>query len=240
MKIKSISFSVCFILFSLLVTACSSLQTTLPPTPQIEQVMPTPAPSQTPTEAPTPIPERIRPTDNMPMVFVPEGTFFMGENYDAIFNYCSGYYGNCQVLSEEFKRDGPRHTVYLDAFWMDKTEVTNGMYALCVQAGDCQPPTFFSDPILSYKDPQNSRYPVNYVDWYSASSYCQWAGARLPTEAEWEKAARGTDGRIYPWGEGSAEGRINTSMSWDGPEEVGKYPLGASPYGALDMAGNVK
>jgi len=126
--------------------------------------------------------------------------------------------------------------VYLDAFWIDKTEVTNAQYRLCVQAGVC------AIPIGKYFDNSNyTDHPVVYVYWQDANNYCSWVGRCLPTEAEWEKAARGTDGRTYPWGEGLDCSKAN--YYWCGKfneiSPVGYYPQGASPYGVLDMAGNV-
>jgi peptidoglycan hydrolase-like protein with peptidoglycan-binding domain len=133
----------------------------------------------------------------------------------------------------------PVHTVHLDGFWIDRTEVTNAMYAKCVAAGSCEPPFASSYHREGYND-----YPVYSVSWEQANTYCSWAGRRLPAEAEWEKAARGTDGRSYPWGEG-----LDCSLAYYSgcdknaygviAKPVGSYPEGASPYGALDMAGNV-
>ena len=148
------------------------------------------------------------------MVFVPAGEFIMGDN----------------------------HTVSLDAFWIDKTEVTNGMYAVCVEAGACQLPrserSNTRDPY--YGIGQFEDYPVVHVSWNDASAYCAWVGGRLPTEAEWEKAARGTDGRQFPWGDADPRG-IQGLLNFQGQDTtaVGSYPDGASRYGALDMAGNV-
>jgi formylglycine-generating enzyme required for sulfatase activity len=98
----------------------------------------------------------------------------------------------------------PVHTVYLDAFYMDKYEVTNTLYATCVSMGVCDPPQDTSSRTRSkyFSDPKFSNYPVIYVDWNDAKTYCEWRGGDLPTEAQWEKATRGTDGRTFPWGEG--------------------------------------
>jgi formylglycine-generating enzyme required for sulfatase activity len=166
---------------------------------------------------------QVSPKDGMEMVEIPAGQFLMGS---------------------EGRNDNekPRHTVYLDAFWIDQTEVTNGMYAECVAAGSCTPPRHTSSYTRRnyYDDNQYADYPVIYVDWNQANTYCQWAGGRLPTEAEWEKAARGTDGRTYPWGEQSPTCSLTNFGGCKGDTAaVGSYPQGASLYGVLDMAGNV-
>ncbi|MBN8580333.1 MAG: SUMF1/EgtB/PvdO family nonheme iron enzyme [Anaerolineae bacterium] len=169
--------------------------------------------------------ERASGVDGMPAVYIPDGTFRMGG------------------MDPDVDRDEePPHNVTMKGFWMDKLEVTNAMYTLCVQAGACEPPqTFKSETRESYfNNPEFNDFPVVYVTWLQADTYCKWAGRRLPTEAEWEYAARGTDYRTYPWGEDrpdSSRGNFNYFVG--DTTRVGNYPAGASPFGILDMAGNV-
>jgi formylglycine-generating enzyme required for sulfatase activity len=206
--------------------------------PEIQ--MPTLTPLLTMTD--TPLPLRVRTTDKMEMVYVPAGPFIMGEDYDVAYNLCSGQYANCQVISAILIGEGPQHTVTLDSFWIDRTEVTNAMYALCIRAGACPVQGFMSTPVPLewYSIEQVADKPVTSVTWFDATAYCTWAGVRLPTEAEWEKAARGTDGNTYPWGE-FAPSPERMGMNVGAPTElVGSHPLGASPYGVLDMAGNTR
>ncbi|KPL83542.1 hypothetical protein ADN01_08070 [Levilinea saccharolytica] len=171
---------------------------------------------------------QVSPQDGMLMLYVPAGEFWMGSDKSV----------DPQANDDEL----PQHRVYLDAYWIDQTEVTNAMYARCVADGACTPPAETSSYSRDsyYGSSQFDQYPVIYVDWNQASAYCAWAGRRLPSEAEWEKAARGTDGRIYPWGKQAPNGQL---LNFNGNEKdttaVGQYPAGASPYGALDMAGNV-
>jgi formylglycine-generating enzyme required for sulfatase activity len=116
------------------------------------------------------------------------------------------------------------------------------MYLLCVQSGSCKPPQNFRSlrRNVYFNDPQFNDYPVVYVTWGQAKMYCEWAQRRLPTEAEWERAARGDDWRTFPWGEDKADGlRANFNMLVGDTSRVGTYPLGASPFGVFDMAGNV-
>jgi formylglycine-generating enzyme required for sulfatase activity len=226
----------------------------------------TPFPTSTPRATSTPSlgigSTWERPKDGMTMLYVPAGEFEMGST--------SG--------------DGdekPMHTVYLDAYWMDETEVTNGMFVEFLN--DNLGIISVSGEAVNYDGKQiydlvctgcagwtdriewnGSRFsvisgyadhPAALVTWYGAQGYCDWAGVRMPTEAEWEKAARGTDGRMYPWGDGFDCKRGNfddeTSIDdyvvpggagcdgYDRTSPVGSFASGKSPYGLYDMAGNV-
>jgi formylglycine-generating enzyme required for sulfatase activity len=175
--------------------------------------------THTPPASPTPAlgigSTWTRPADGMEMVYVPEGEFIMGSD-------------------DGYDDEMPVHQVFLDAFWIDRTEVTNAMYAKCVQAGSCK------NPASSVRSSKYDQHPVQFVEWNDAQSYCSWAEVRLPTEAEWEKAARGTDGRTYSWG--NDKDSTKYYLVYYGNYEtkpVGSFPSGASPYGALDMAGGV-
>lgn len=163
-----------------------------------------------------------RGADNSEMVFVPAGEFTMGSN--------------------DFDWEKPPHTIYLDDFWMDKLEVTNALYKRCADAGKCSAPNLTSSFTRNsyYGNAQFDNFPVIHISWNDANAYCAWAGKKLPTEAQWEKAARGTDARAYPWGNAFDKDKLNSSAGGKGDTTaVGSYPAGASPYGALDMAGNV-
>jgi formylglycine-generating enzyme required for sulfatase activity len=154
-----------------------------------------------------------------PMALVPAGEFTMGSN-----------------LADDEK---PVHHVYLNAFYMDKYEVTVGQYAKYLEVTDMDEPPDWS--IMN--QPQHQKRPVVNVDWEDAVKFCKWAGKRLPTEAEWEKAARGTDGRIYPWGN-EAPTRLHANYGrkeWNNHlalVPVGSFEEGRSPYDIYDMAGN--
>lgn len=131
--------------------------------------------------------------------------------------------------------EGPLHNVWLPPYYIEKTEVTNASYRACVTDGACDPPSPGSD----FHDLTKDALPV-LVSFAMAKTYCEWRGKRLPSEAEWEKAARGTDGRLYPWGDQAPSCALANGPDCNAGKlvAVGSYPSGASPYGALDMAGN--
>jgi len=182
-------------------------------------------PTQTSVPTEEAVTMRFSSIDGMPQIYIPAGTFHMG-GFDV------------RAAPDEF----PAHDVTLDAYWMDQLEVTNAMYQLCVGAGVCTLPQNLGTQRKAdyFNNPDFKDYPVVYVTWGQAKTYCEWAGRRLPTEAEWEHAARGDDMRTFPWGEDKADYRLaNFNMLVRDTSRVGSYPLGASPFGILDMAGNV-
>ena len=149
------------------------------------------------------------------MVRVPDGVFTMG-------------------AEDGLDDERPIHQVHIDAFYLDKLEVTNEKYLVFAEAtGAAQPVHIVSD---AFNQPFQ---PVVGVVWEDATEYCGWAGLRLPTEAEWEKAARGPDGQTYPWGDGPPSGSLLRYLNDEGPSPVGSFSDGRSPFGAHDMAGNV-
>jgi formylglycine-generating enzyme required for sulfatase activity len=136
--------------------------------------------------------------------------------------------------------------VYLDAFFMDIYEVTNAKYAQCVAEGPCTLPSKDYSNLREsyYNNPAYADYPVIWVDWNQANTYCDWVGKRLPTEAEFEKASRDNSTRMYPWGDQMPNCNLTNFQADAGhcvndTTPVGSYPTGASPYGVLDIAGNV-
>jgi len=191
------------------------------------------------------------------MVGIPSGRYLMGtEDGDA--------------------DEKPVHQVTVADFCMDRTEVTVAMYAECVRGSDCPPaPTTADWPGINKDDqefdsqfcnggrPDHADHPINCVDWTQADTFCRAVGKRLPTEEEWEYAARGTDGRTYPWGDAAPSASLLNATGaeflamgarlgrsgwrsmysgddgWESTAPVGSYPAGASPFGVLDMAGNV-
>ncbi len=208
-----------------------------------------PISTSVPTSAPTPTSTptlgigstMTRAADKMVMVYVPEGEFQMGLDGDIALSLClEGSVSTCS--RERFYNLEPVHSVYLDAYWIDKTEITNEMFAICVEDGPCRQPVQSDSLTRSsyFSNAKYSNYPVIFIWWELANTYCKWAGARLPTEAEWEKAARGTDGRLFPWGDSYPTCSLaNLDNCYDDTVEVGSFPMGASPYGALDLTGNV-
>ncbi|MGM0578171.1 MAG: SUMF1/EgtB/PvdO family nonheme iron enzyme [Myxococcota bacterium] len=162
------------------------------------------------------------------MVEVPGGPFMMGCN-ESVDDDC-------------YSAEYPQHEVVVPGFEIDVTEVTASAYKACVSAGSCDEPSSTGGTYGTYDPVDKQDHPINYVSWHDASDYCQWSGKRLCTESEWEKAARGTDGRKYPWGNEEPtcdNGLVNFDWCVEDTTPVGSYPSGASPYGALDMAGNV-
>jgi formylglycine-generating enzyme required for sulfatase activity len=154
--------------------------------------------------------------DPVEMAAVPAGAFVMGSDDP-----------------EADADERPSASTEVAAFWIDRVEVTNARYAVCVEAGVCTLP---AGP--TFKDATRADHPVTIVGWAQASTYCRWVGKRLPTEAEWEKAARGADGRRYPWGPRFDPEKANAGYT-AGTSAAGQFPAGGSPYGVLDMAGNV-
>jgi formylglycine-generating enzyme required for sulfatase activity len=209
------------------VTPTTRPKPTATPKPPTATVTPRP-PTPTPTALQPPPSASLhdtwnRPADGMEMVYVPGGTFQMGS-------------------TEGGADEQPVHSVTLDSFWIDQTEVTNAQYARCVAEGICSPPARPSSATRDsyYGDSQYDDYPVMWVSWDDATTYCQWAGGRLPTEAEWEYAARGPDGHLYPWGNDPPDENLaNYGYSVRETTKVGSYPGGQSWVGAMDMAGNV-
>jgi len=190
---------------------------------------------------------RTAPSDGATLVCVPAGEFLMGAASD-----------------DALERDNekPQHQVYLDAYWIDRTEITNAEFSRCMAAGACQPKIYdtVATTYIPYAvHPDYQDYPALLEEFDAAAAYCMWAGRRLPTEAEWEKAARGTDGRRYPWGneiDCAHASYYDCTMNAKQPNEplngprcgysyfcqtvqVDSHLVGASPYGALNMAGNV-
>jgi len=183
--------------------------------------------NNTPPTFSLPITTQVSTIDGMTMVLIPEGEFKMGSS---------------ESDANSGEDEKPQHQVYLDAYWIDRIEVTNGMYKLCIRANACKSPEQTrSKTRISYFDNRGyDDYPVIYVSWEDALAYCQWVTRRLPSEAEWEKAARGKNGHIYPWGDTSPNPSLANYNNQIGDTSItGFFTSGVSLYGALDMAGNV-
>jgi formylglycine-generating enzyme required for sulfatase activity len=177
------------------------------------------------TTIPTTVKDRVKKksthiggTKTTAMVRIPGGPFIIG-------------------FDNRHPDEKPAHTISIRTFFIDLYEVTNEQYKKFIDATNRHPP---DDWIGGQYRIEKKNHPVVYVDWYDAHDYCAWAGKRLPTEEEWEKAARGTDGRLYPWGNEFDPKKANTPQSHSiGTTPVGSFPLGRSPYGVYDMSGNV-
>jgi len=191
--------------------------------------------------------------DIVGMVYIPEGEFIMGCNPE---DRKRGMDFGIVEVPQRIKDNGdltpemrvyvgvvemPQTRVFLKAYYIDKYEAVNIEYKRFIDATGTKPPSeCWKDNM--YLPEEQDNLPVAHISWYDADAYCRWRGKRLPTEAEWEKAARGTDGRIYPWGNTFDKDKANT-REWNMHRfkrvPVGSFPDGASPYGAMDMAGNV-
>lgn len=268
---------------SMMLVACGTSQ--IVPTGTMSPTLAKPTDTTIPTITPlpptfTPQPPTLTPTpgigttktgsDGATMLFVPAGEFILGGTGASLDRILETYPGLDWLVTKTKKISTdtePGRTIYLDGYWIDQTEVTISQYKNCVQSGKCkevapQSGHNFDEYMPKYNDPNYENFPVTYVNWEMASTYCSWAGRRLPTEAEWEKAARGSDGNLFPWGNDfptyehinnqplGCEDNPFTMPGFTAPNcvsdlptgevvDVGRYPKGASPYGALDMGGNV-
>lgn len=247
------------------------LPTPAPTLPPPTEVVPTFTPTVEPVpDTPTPVPSPTLP--HVDLVLVPAGSFTRGSTRAdierVVSQLCSAYSDSwCRMSS--FEDELPRSEVsapqsdiaytenrdaYVDSFYIARHEVTNAEYAACVKDGACSPPVASgTNPRRAYFDDRRyADYPVVYVTWFDAQTYCAWAGARLPTADEWEKAARGTDGRWWPWGNQTPNAEANfrrhgetaakeedTTLVGGDPVPAGSYAGDTGPYGAVDMAGNV-
>ena len=187
------------------------------------------------------------------MVLIPAGNFQMGCDTTSLYDCSEARFGTGG------SHEVPLHTVYMDSYFIDINEITNSQYAQCVAAGACQPPVshIYEGQLIyndnHYGDAQYGNFPITNIPWVDGDNYCAWAGKSLPSEAQWEKAARGSsDTRIWPWGNtppncsllnfrdiGGADW-CGVNVNGVATAAVGSHPLGASPYGVMDMAGNVE
>jgi len=210
-----------------------------------EHPSPTTAPAAAPSTAqpsPTPYPGtmRINAVDGAEILYIPEGTFLMGltpEQIAVLRSLC-----NTPACEKLYRASSPAHLVTVGPYWIYRTEVSNAMYARCVASGVCSPPSKRSSEKQSFYfgNPDFDNYPVTRVSWYQAQAYCRWAKGRLPTSAEWEFAARGTDGRLFSWGnEFPTKSRANLNEWYGDLLPVNAFSNYASPFGLLNTTGNV-
>jgi serine/threonine-protein kinase len=198
----------------------SPLPSVVPSKTKMPPTLIPPTETSLPTEVP--LPDEIRDERNVLMRLVPGGEFTMGSD-------------------DGDPQSHPASLISIDTFYMDKYEVSNEMYSACVSAGVCRKPKIFGSINRQsyYTEPEFATYPVIFADWKMAKTYCEWRDARLPTEAEWEKAARGTDARLFPWGDGFNCSLANHSGCVGDTDSVYKYEKGQSVYGIYGMSGNV-
>ncbi len=223
-KVRYVMFAY-ILIFTFVISACGAT-----PTPQVIVVTATslpatevPATIAVPTQTLVPValsgPQNgssMKWVDGSTLVYIPAGDFTMGDGVFAL-----------------------SHNVTLDGYWIQKTKVTNRMYEQCVKVGICSAPSqVLGGPVFS--NPEFGNHPVVGVDWSQAQAYCAWTQGALPTEAQWEKAARGTNGNTYPWGNAAPTcGLLNFANCYSSTSTVEAFAAtGASPYGLLDMAGN--
>lgn len=227
----------------------TSLPSTATPPPTI-----TPSPTITMTPTATPDPNVLVDEKGVPMRLVPEGEFTMGITAQDGLAECNKY--RPTDCPRNWFKGFDVYQVFLNAFFMDTYEVTNALYAACVTEGTCTPPQKNSSSTYPeyYGNPAYDNHPVIYVNWNQAKTYCEWRGASLPTEAQWQKSARGTEGYLYPWGNVLEEGQanycvnncLNQGLVYSLPDDgytdtapVGTFEKDKSPYGIYDLSGNV-
>jgi formylglycine-generating enzyme required for sulfatase activity len=213
-----------------------------------------PTPTSTQVSQKAPGDTIARTADEMTMIYIPAGEFQVGSTeaeIEAAIELCRAHYSPCNAWY--YMRESPLHTVVLDGFWIDQTEITNAQYQGCVDAGSCDEPITCKKGEPTYGVAGKSKHPVVCVSWDDAQDYCQWAGGRLPTEAEWEFAFRGESRFIYPWGDAFDGAKLNycdvncdqrhaDNRYDDGHPKtspVGNHPQDASWLGVLGMSGNV-
>ncbi len=197
---------------------------------------------------------QMRLKDGMKEIYIPRGEFQMGSTEAEIedaYSLCQQHYHTCNRWY--YNRENPLHSVSLDGFWIDQSEISNAQYRLCVDAGICSEPTICKKGEPTFDDPGKENHPVVCVNWEEAQSYCQWVGSRLPTEAEWEYAFRGDERSIYSWGNQFDGTKLNyCDLNCSQPHKdvsnddgyprtapVKSFPSGVSWSGLYNMSGNV-